>query len=590
MDALGEIKKRIDIVEFINKHVPLQKAGRNFKAPCPFHSEKTPSFVVSPDRQIWHCFGACNEGGDIFKFLMKWENLTFGEALKILAQEAGVKLEKGSFVDNDWDQKQKLITINQYAADFYQFLLEKHRLGNKARQYLDSRGVNNKTAKYFYLGYAPKSWDSLLKFLTKKGYTALEILAAGLIIKTQGNRFYDRFRSRLMFPLTDLRGNILGFSGRVMDETTKGGQEMKYMNTPETAIYHKRENLFGLHQGHKDIREQNEIMLVEGEFDAILAHQFGYKQTVAIKGSALTQDHLRLIKRLTNRIVFALDMDQAGQEAIRRSIEEAEKFDFQMHVVNLKSGKDPADVLQSKADDFAQFYKDKQTIYEYLIDSYSLKQDLSTVYGQKAVIEAIIPYLANIYNPILFDHYLRLLSEKTNTPGETIKRALFDYRRKQKQGKKDQSGFATTRESDKKKNVEETLENYLLALLVQTSEQVYLLKKAGQELSENDYYSPSTYKLFKLAQSYTETTPKEILEQLNQNLPDELMDSYNRGFLYDLPTGDIDWKKEITKNILKIKKYSLKKQIQELMKSENETALKLKLKELTKVEKTLSII
>lgn len=586
MDPIEEIKKKIDIVEFINRHVPLQKAGRNFKACCPFHSEKTPSFIVSPDRQIWHCFGACNEGGDIFKFLMKWENLTFGEALKILAQEAGVKLKPGEYVDNEWSKKQKLISINQYAADFYQYLLEKHRLGERARTYLENRGVNQHSAKYFYLGYAPHSWNSLLKYLHKKGYLENDILATGLAIKNEAGRLYDRFRARLMFPLTDLRGNILGFSGRVMDQTTKGGTEMKYVNTPETAIYHKREHLFGLSQAKKEIKDKNEILLVEGEFDTILAHQNNYKQAVAIKGSALTQDHLRIIKRLTNRIIFALDMDEAGREAIRRSIFEAEKYEFQMYVLNLEGGKDPADVFRTAAHEFTHFYKKKETIYEYLLNYYSRSQDLDTVYGQKNVIDAMLPILTNLYNPILFDHYLKLLAEKTKTEAETIKKALAQYRRKAKLKKT--TDFST--KTDEKRNIEETLENYLLALLVQTDQQELLFKTAHEQLEKDDFYFPATYKLLKFAESIWQKEPKNFLEQLSSHLPQELVDIYNRGFLYELPQGDINWPKEVAKNILKIKKISLKKQIQKIAGTDNEEELKNKLKKLRKVEKSLSIV
>ena len=586
MDPLSEIKKKIDIVEFINRHVPLQKAGRNFRAPCPFHAEKTPSFIVSPDRQIWHCFGACNEGGDIFKFLMKWENLTFGEALKILAQEAGVQLKQGDYVDNQWNQKQRLTTLNQHAADFYQYLLEKHSLGKKAREYLSNRGVNEKTAKHFYLGYAPKSWDSLLKFLRKKGFSPSEILSAGLSVNKQSGGSYDRFRARLMFPLTDMRGNILGFSGRVMNETTKGGTEMKYVNTPETSIYHKRENLFGLFQAKNEIRDKNEILLVEGEFDAILAHQNGYKQTVAIKGSALTRDHLRLIKRLTNRITFALDMDEAGQEAIKRSIIEAEKYEFQMHVVNLEGGKDPADIFKNAPHQFEKFYKQKQTIYQYLLDYNSQGQDLTTVYGQKNVIEAMLPILDNIYNPILFDHYLKALSQKTQTEETTIKKALQQFRYKDKQKQK----AVYTPKKTEAKNLQEAQENYLLALLVQTDNQEELLKTINQTLEKDDFYSPAVYKLLKIAHELYEKDKTDFLNKLNQELPNELLEIFNRGFLYQLPQTEVDWHKEIKKTVLKIKKISLKKQLQKLMQSGDETALKNKLKNLSKVEKSLSIV
>jgi len=389
-----------------------------------------------------------------------------------------------------------------------------------------------------------------------------------------------------MFPLTDMRGNILGFSGRVMDLTTKGGTEMKYVNTPETSIYHKRENLFGLFQAKNEIRDKNEILLVEGEFDAILAHQNGYKQTVAIKGSALTQDHLRLMKRLTNRITFALDMDEAGQEAIKRSIVEAEKYEFQMHVVNLKGGKDPADVFKDAPHQFEEFYKQKQTIYQYLLNYNSQDQDLTTVYGQKNVIEAMLPILDNIYNPILFDHYLKALSQKTQTEEATIKKALqqFKYKNKQKQ----KSSY--TPETKETKNPQETLENYLLALLVQTDKQEQLLETVEKELTKEDFYSPATHKLLEIATTLWHKDKTDFLNKLNKELPSELNDIYNRGFLYQLTQTEVDWHKEIKRAVLKIKKYSLKKQIQKLMTQENETELKNKLKILNRIEKSLSIV
>jgi len=582
MDPLAEIKRKLDLVDFINQRVPLQKAGRNFKAPCPFHSEKSPSFIVSPDRQIWHCFGSCNEGGDIFKFLMKWENLTFGEALKVLADQAGVELKKDAVVDQKWQERQRYFTINQYAADFYQFLLEKHKLGERSRTYLENRKVNAKTAKHFGLGYAPRSWDSLFKYLSKKDYGPEEMARAGLVVKTDKNHYYDRFRSRLMFPLTDMRGNILGFSGRLL--TVGDKMEAKYLNTPETAVYHKRENLFGLHQAHKAIKDANEILLVEGEFDAILAHQFGYKHTVAIKGSALTQDHLYLIKRLTNRLTFALDMDEAGQEAIHRSIDEAEKFDFEMNVVMLKGGKDPADLLSEKPQEFEKDYQNKQTIYEYLIESNAQKLGLDSIYRKKELVETILPYLSRIRNPILVDHYLIRLSEKTGIALSTITKALTNFARKRKPLTEE-----VTETPKEHKKMEEGLETYLIALLVQTDKQALILERLDK-LEEQDYYSPSTFKLFRLAKEIYATHPKELLPILGEKLPGELLESFNKAFLWELPESDTDWEKEVEKNILNIKKYSLKRQIKELMKQDNEEKLVVKLRELKEVEKALSIM
>jgi DNA primase len=582
MDPLAEIKRKLDLVEFINQRVPLQKAGRNFKACCPFHSEKSPSFVVSPDRQIWHCFGSCNEGGDIFKFLMKWENLSFGEALKVLADQAGVELKKDAVVDQKWQERQRYFTINQYAADFYQFLLEKHKLGEKSRAYLESRKVNSKTSQHFGLGYAPRSWDSLFKYLSKKGYGPEEMAKAGLVVKTDSNHYYDRFRSRLMFPLTDMRGNILGFSGRLLTGTDK--MEAKYLNTPETAVYHKRQNLFGLHQAYKAIKDTNEVLLVEGEFDAILAHQFGYKQTVAIKGSALTQDHLYLIKRLTNRLIFALDMDEAGQEAIHRSISEAEKFDFEMSVIMLKGGKDPAELLSEKPQEFEKDYQNKQTVYEYLIESNAQKLGLDSIYRKKELVETILPYLARIQNPILVDHYLLRLAEKTGIALGTISKALANFARKRKPLTEE-----TETEPKEHRKMEEGLETYLIALLVQTNKQSLILERL-EKLEEEDYYSSSTFKLFEMAKEIYAKNPKEILPLLGEKLPGELLEGFNKAFLWELPESDTDWEKEVEKTILNIKKYSLRRQIKVLMQSDNEDKLGNTLRELKEVEKALSIM
>jgi DNA primase len=243
MDQLEEIKRKIDIVELINSYVPLKKAGRNFKALCPFHSEKTPSFMVSPERQIWHCFGACNEGGDIFGFLMKIENLDFGEAVRELAKKAGVKLTRYQPSEEE-RSKQLLYEINHLAAEYYHFLLLNHPFGKKALDYILGRGIKKDSLVLFKIGFAPDDWRSLQAYLVnKKGYKAQDLERVGLVIKTQKGDFYDRFRGRLMFPLKDYHNNVRGFAGRLLDPQAK---EAKYVNTPETFIYHKSELLFGL--------------------------------------------------------------------------------------------------------------------------------------------------------------------------------------------------------------------------------------------------------------------------------------------------------------------------------------------------------
>src|SRR3989344_690284 len=273
-NIIESIKRKIDIIDYINSFIPLKKTGRNYKSLCPFHQERTPSFVVSPDRQIWHCFGSCQEGGDIFKFLMKWENLTFSEAIKELAEKAGVKLTKLDLADKVWKKKEKLYAINTLAAEFFEYVLEKTGFGKKAFEYLKNRSLDAKLIKKFQLGYAPMSWDSLLKYLGKKKFTGSDIFESGLLVKSPRGSMYDRFRGRLIFPIKDARSNIIGFSGRSLEDIPK---EAKYINTPETLLYHKRETLYGIDLAKEAVKKEKNIILVEGEFDMITPYQMCIK-------------------------------------------------------------------------------------------------------------------------------------------------------------------------------------------------------------------------------------------------------------------------------------------------------------------------
>ncbi len=583
MDQIEEIKRKLDIVEFINKYTPLTKLGRNFKANCPFHSEKTPSFVVSPERQIWHCFGACNEGGDIFKFLMKWDNISFFEAAQILAEEAGIKLEMSKSKDNTYSQKSRIYTINQIAADFYAYILNEHKIGSKAREYLKLRGVSEKTRKHFQLGYSPNSWDSLLKYLQKKGYTNEEIVNAGLSIKSGKGRVYDRFRSRIMFPLTTSRGEVIGFGGRTLNQSQK---EAKYINTPETLVYKKREHLYGLQFAQNSIREKKEVIVVEGEFDAILAHQNGYSNTVAIKGSALTNDHLKFLRRISEVIVFALDMDLAGSEAVKRGIVEAEKFDFQMEVIQLTGNKDPAYVFLKDPLIFKEAYKKRSTIYDFLINSSQKNHNIKTAYGKKRVAEEVMPYLLRIKNPIVQDYYLKQLANQCDIPFDSLKRSLFLLERKI--SSKDLNKTLVTVKD--KRPIDEMLEEHLIALLVQADSPRVFFSQVDKHLSLADFNSPSTFKLIQIAKNKFEKEGIKYLEELEKDIPKELIELYNKAHLLEFKKQNNNWEKEIKKTVLSVKKYSLKKQIQKIMNSVDEKGLTDKMILLKEVDKSLSIL
>jgi len=405
-NPIEEIKRKIDIVDFIGNFVALKKSGRNFKALCPFHQEKTPSFIVSPERQIWHCFGACQEGGDVIKFLMKWENITFYEALKELADKLGIKLKKIDFEDRVWKKKEKLFTINSLAAEFYHYLLTKHKIGEKALDYLKRRKINPKMVDVFTLGYSPSSWDSLLKFLKRKGYAEEEGYEAGLLVKSERGGFYDRFRQRLMFALKDPRGNILGFSGRIFAEEG----EAKYVNTPETPIYHKREALFGINLAKEAIKKHNQAILVEGEFDMISCFQEGINNVVAIKGSAVTREQLMLLKRYTNRLILSLDADLAGEETTKRAIADAENLDFDISVITFDFAKDPDEAIKKDPQKFKKIIQKPMPIYDFIIDFSLKKNQGKDAFSKKNIGDEVVPFIAEIKNPIVKSYYVKKLA------------------------------------------------------------------------------------------------------------------------------------------------------------------------------------
>ncbi len=431
-NPIEEIKKKIDIVEFIGSFITLKKAGRNYKAVCPFHQEKTPSFVISPERGIWHCFGACGEGGDVIKFLMKWENITFIEALRELAKKTGVKLNKISFEDKIWQKKEKYLGMNQIAGEFFHYILKKTAFGKKASQYLKNRALNQSIIDKFQLGYSPSSWDSLKLFLKKKKYEEEEIMENGLLIRSERGSYYDRFRGRLMFPLKDGRNNILGFSGRILDEKEK---EAKYINTPETPIYHKRETLFGINLAKEEIKKKQNAFIVEGEFDMIIPYQFGFSNFVAVKGTALTNEQLMLLKRYTDKITLMMDTDPAGIESIKRGIDEAEKFDFEIRVVTIDYAKDPDEALKKDQTKFKKLIAKPMPIYDFLIETAKKKYPEETAFAKKKIGEEIIPMIEKITNPIVRTFYIKKLSNVLDVSEAVIENLVNQLKRKKKQQK-----------------------------------------------------------------------------------------------------------------------------------------------------------
>lgn len=412
-DVAQLIKEKLDIVDFLRQYLELKPAGKNFKASCPFHKEKTPSFMVSPDRQTWHCFGACSEGGDIIKFLMKYENLEFYDALKILAEKAGVEIQK--FQNPDFKAHNLLYLITAAAKDFFKANLFK---SETAKKYLKERGLKEDTVEEFELGLAPDEPDALSRHLTKLGYRISDIEKAGLVLKTERGTYWDRFRSRLIFPLYNHFGKAVGFTGRILpgqDDRNTG----KYINSPETQIFTKSKFLYGFHKTKNDIRELKSAVLVEGQMDFLMMWQDGVQNTVATSGTALTGDHLKVLRRVADELVLSFDTDEAGQAAAERGIDLAGSLDFSIKLLMIKDTdfKDPADVIKDKPGFIKSLIESATPAMEYYFYKYyrksapELDKNLNI---KKQNIRVILSKIKNLSSAVERSHWIKELSTLTN--------------------------------------------------------------------------------------------------------------------------------------------------------------------------------
>ncbi len=583
MDQIEEILSKIDIVELINSYVPLKKTGRNFKALCPFHSEKTPSFVVSSELQIFKCFG-CGVGGNALKFLTEYERMTFAEALRFLAAKAGVKL-KSYQPSKEQQEKDKFLAINHLASEYYHYLLTNHKVGQEARKYLAKRGINSSSIQLFKLGYSPESWDSLYKYLVmKKKYQANDLMRTGLIAKGRG--FYDRFRGRIIFPLRNHRNEVVGFSGRVLTPDLKGA---KYVNSPETVIYHKGSLLYGLEVTQKPIKTKNQATIVEGEFDLISSYQAGVKNVVAVKGSALTENQIDLLKRFCENIVLCMDSDSAGDAATRRAVEIADKAGVNIRVLEIKGGKDPDEMAQKSAKDWRDKVKKTIPIFDFYISSAKKRFDKNTPEGQRKISEELIPILSKITNEVIKAHYIKKLASLLDVSEEVIVKEMARLFKKSSGVK-----ISDKKEVEKQtKNKIELLEEMLLSLVLQRLKGD---KKIFEKI-ETKYLSISIIKnIFKRLIDFCSKTEFDI-RKFSLTLPAELKETVDRLYLYDwlgLLENDREFErqfalvqKEIKKSFLKNKIGRLVKKIKLAKSKEKRENYKKKISELTKRLKDL---
>ena len=423
MESIDLIKQRLDIIDIASDYLKLTKAGSNHKALCPFHTEKTPSFIINPERQTWHCFGACSVGGDVIELVIKIEKINFSEALKILAQRAGVQLNNNSGPDKN----SRLYEINFEACEFYKAQLELPE-GKKAKEYIDKRGINDEASETFEFGFSPYTNSNLVSKLTAIGFKEIEIIQSGLAIKRENNQVRDFFYGRLMIPIKNSNGRVIGFGARVLDDSNP-----KYINTPSTPIFDKKSVLFGLSVASKAIREDNSVVVVEGYLDVITAHQFGFKNVVASMGTALTANQVGSLKSRTNNFVLAMDSDSAGREAVLRSLRNTyrvferqlgQKSEVNLSVVMMPGGKDPDTQIRNNLSEWKKNIANPVPFVQFVIDSIIEKYDINSSSGKGQVVGEIAPLITNMVNPFEQDHYIDLLAGKLTVKREIVESAL----------------------------------------------------------------------------------------------------------------------------------------------------------------------
>jgi DNA primase len=435
MSISDEIKQRIDIVDFISRYTPLKKAGSTYKGLCPFHSERTPSFVVFPHTGTWHCFGACGTGGDLFAFVMRKENLDFREALQLLANQAGVELDSND-ADQGQSRRAQLYEVNEAATTYFQEILRSHPAAVPARAYLAHRGIDAETCARFQLGFALDGWSGLRDHLAARKFSVELQLEAGLLKQSEERAStYDAFRNRVMIPIRDRLGRVIGFGGRVL-----GDGQPKYLNTAETPIFHKSHVIYGLDMAYQTIRDAGRVVIVEGYMDVIAAHQHGFRNVVACMGTALTPDQLQQLQRYTTNFVLALDADSAGQQATIRGLNQArqaltrfrkptvtagglrfeERLGAALFIASMPEGRDPDDVVRQDPGLWRQLVEQAKPLVDFYFDVVAKQMDLTTARGKGAAVAELAPLIAELDDEIEREHYIQHLSRLVQLEERTI--------------------------------------------------------------------------------------------------------------------------------------------------------------------------
>ncbi len=564
MSVVDEIKARLDIVDTVSGYVSLRKAGRNFKAVCPFHTEKTPSFVVSPDRQSWRCFGACATGGDALSFVMRMENLEFGDALKLLAQKTGVALQSRS----DSDRSDALYGVNREAARFYQDVLRSPD-GEQGIGYLKERGVSAESIERFELGMSPQRRDGLKNHLRALGFNESLAVEAGLVRRNEaGGDSWDFFKGRLMFPIHDRQSRVIGFGARALDDSTP-----KYINTPGTPIFNKRGTLYGLHRAAERVKAEGVGVVVEGYMDVIAAHEHGYANVVASMGTALTEEQVSQLKSLASSFVLALDPDTAGQEATLRSLESSwrvigrqqavagsrsvgplyQREPLTLRIAALPEGRDPDKLIREDAAEWERLTREAPPLVEYLIPAIAARFDLNTGEGKAQAVEALFPVIAATENAFDQERYFRMLADALGVSDEALRASIAVprySRSSQSRSNRREADARATRASASRlsSNPERSIDDYTLALLLRRPE----LREQTNDFPPEMFHNSEDRELFRHWQGCS--TIEDLWESLDESLHEHLAYLTRKELA---PTDHIDGEAALRQCLLRLRRRHL---------------------------------
>jgi len=541
MSTVDEVKDRIDIVEIVGETVKLRKSGKNYTGFCPFHpNTRTPAFVVFPDSGTWRCFGACNEGGDVFRFVMKREGWDFPETLRFLAQRAGVEVKPPPAEAAEADEeRQRLRDVLDAAAGFYRHNLLESAPGGEARAYLARRGLNEASLETFQIGYAPESREAALRFLTSRGFSEEEQLEAGVLSQRESGERIDRFRHRIMFPVRDARGRLCGFGARILDPN----DVPKFLNSPQTPLFDKGRLLFGYDLARKAIRQADQAVVVEGYLDVIALHQAGYATAVSPMGTALTEDHLRMLKRTTRRIVLALDPDAAGTKAALRGVDlarhtldrEAEpvfdprgfiryegRLNAEIRVVALPEGKDPDEIVLASPASWPKILQQAQPVVDYVLDVLTREADLNDSKVKAEIARQVLPLIEDVADPVEREAYRQTMARRLRVD----ERALEGGGSPSRAGRRRRAAPEATplETSAAARTAAPQFERFCLGLLLKDPELLYQIDRRFaslelERLSPDDFNGTDGQELFAAARSALAQDEEEPSERWRRSLP-----------------------------------------------------------------------